>query len=106
VSESPPSDPNRRLLEWAARARGNPNFDEGEREYRLAIARRAQEILDPGRKDTLVERVEALRAVMASQGVPQILLPSHIQHLLEWAAEDEHSLVRALEVFNKAGVSP
>jgi Glycosyltransferase family 92 len=105
VPESPPSDPNRRLLEWAARARGNPNFDEGEREYRLAIARRAQEILDPGRKDTLVERVEGLRAVMASR-VPQILLPWHIQHLLEWAAEDEHSLVRALEVFNQAWVSP
>jgi hypothetical protein len=106
VPESPPSDPNRRLLEWAARARGNPNFDQGEREYRLAIARRAQEILDPGRKDTLVERVEALRAVMASRWVPQILLAWHIQHLLEWAAEDEHSLVRALEVFNQACVSP
>ena len=77
--ETPPSD-RTRACSSGRRALGQPQFDQGEREYgwrsRAGLRRswiRAEH--------TLVERVEALRAVMAG---PQILLPGHIQYLLEW----------------------
>jgi hypothetical protein len=106
MSGDTPNDSRRRMLDWAARARANPNFDVGEREYRQAIARLVQEILDPDRDESLAQRVESLRDLMVPRRVPQIILARHMGHLMQWAAEDEQSLARALEVFNQAEVPP
>jgi hypothetical protein len=106
MSWDTPNESSRRLLDWAARARANPNFDVGEREYRQAIARAAQEILDPDRAESLAARVEPLRDLMVRRRAPQIILARHMGHLTKWAAEDEQSLARALEVFKQAELPP
>jgi hypothetical protein len=106
MSEERYSDLRQRMLKWAARARTNPNFDVGERDYRLAIARLARGILDPGSDQPLVERIESLRTLMGRRRVPQVVLPRHLVNLRDWAAEDERGLARALETFNRLDVPP
>jgi hypothetical protein len=104
VSDGTPRDPQQRMLEWAERARGNPNFEAGEREYRLTVAGLVQDILDAERGDPLSERIDALRDYMARRRVPQIIPGKHIQHLRRWAEEDEQSLARALAELGQADV--
>jgi hypothetical protein len=96
-----------RMLAWAARARANPSFDRDERDFRLEIARSAQEILDAGRRgEPLAERIESLHLLMARRRVPQVVLGRHLMELRQWANEDGQGLARALEPFNRDSVSP
>ena len=104
VNDGAPRDSQRRLLEWAARARANPNFEAGEREYRLTVARFVQEILDAERADPLTERIDALREYLTRRRVPQIIPGKHIQHLRQWAERDQQSLARALAELGQADV--
>jgi hypothetical protein len=100
------NDLKQRMLAWAARARANPNFDVGERDYRLAVASGAREILDPGNEKPLAERIESLRALLGRRRVPQVVIARHLAHLRGWAAEDEQGLADALETFSHADVPP
>jgi hypothetical protein len=105
VSEEIPSDARDRLLAWARRARANPAFEEGERAYRLEVARALGELLDAGPGE-LAERFRALSELMTRRRVPLILLGRHAAALKDWAAEDEQGLARALQVFRDAELEP
>ena len=106
LSEEVPSDARERLLAWAERARANPAFEEGERDYRLAVARAAREILDPSRPESIAARLQSLSALMTRRRVPLLLPGRHVQPLPDWARQDEHGLARALAVFEQAELSP
>ncbi len=95
-----------RLLAWAARARSNPNFEEGDREFRFAIARLARDILDTDRADSLADRIDSLFAFMAQRAVPQIAMGHHLAPLRDWAADDEQGLAGSLEVFRRTELPP
>jgi hypothetical protein len=106
VSDGAPRDPQLRLLDWAARARRNPNFEAGEREFRLTVAELVQAILDGDREEPVTERIDALREYMARRRVPQIVPGKPIRHLREWAEQDEQSLARALAELGQVDVPP
>src|SRR5689334_17843973 len=99
-------DLKQRMLAWAARAHANPNFDVGERDYRLAIARGASEILDSASETPLAERIDSLRGLMGRRRVPQVMVGRHLVNLRDWATEDEQALAAVLETFHRADLAP
>ena len=106
MSDEIPSDARERLLGWAKRARANPGFEVGEREYRLAVAQSVREILDPERPESLADRLGSLGDLMTRRRVPQIVLARHMGTLWDWVTEDEQDLARALEVFSEGEIAP
>jgi Glycosyltransferase family 92 len=95
------------FLRWAARARANPRFDAGEREYRLAVARLVGEILAAaGSDESIAGPIESLNAFMRRQRNPQVLLGKQFGQLMKWTEQDERGLALALTPFIDADVAP
>ena len=94
-----------RLLGWAARARENPRFELEERDFRLAAAAKARDVLEAvAREEPIAERVESLYSFMRPQ-LPELIVPNQLVLLRDWASEDERSLALALRAFNDPGLT-
>lgn len=94
------------MLAWGARARTNPNFEVGERQYRLEIARLARQILEKGTGEPLAKRIDALGQTMGSQGPPALVPGRSLTQLRQWAVADDAGLALALAEFDDPGASP
>jgi hypothetical protein len=95
------------MLRWAARARANPHFDDGDRDFRLAIARSGQEILDAVRRgEPVADGLDSLHRFMAHRRTPRVILARLMVKLPDWANEDEARLALALRPFTEPDVPP
>jgi Glycosyltransferase family 92 len=95
------------FIDWARRARAKPSFDAEERDYRLAVAAAVRDLIQLARQGRPLAPDAVAAVVKRAMDSRYTIVPVRpLRELVDWAAQDEATLARALRAFTEGGDDP